>query len=139
MAKEGTDVTIVHCPEVKFKQLNILVNNASKQIVYKDLTRIDLGRVGDIFQCSIIQMIAMAKDALPYMSRGDSIINTTSVVTLQGLGMVDYAATKGANVGFTKSLAVQLIPKEIRVNAVVPGAVYTAIQLGTRQGWGLRS
>lgn len=48
-----------------------------------------------------------------------SIINTSSVVTFRGSGtMVDYAATKGAIVGFTRSLAVQLIPKGIRVNAV---------------------
>lgn len=55
--------------------------------------------------------------------------------------MVDYAATKGAIIGFTRSLAMQLTPKGIRVNAVAPGAVYTPIQADTRsaeqmQGWG---
>lgn len=82
-------------------------------------------------------MIAMAKFALPHMSRGDSyalpcliyiitysrtsyrILNTSSVVTFRGSGtMVDYAATKGAIIGFTRSLAKHLIPKGIRVNAV---------------------
>lgn len=80
--------------------------------------------------------MAVTKFALPHLNRGDSsvlavlwlehrtdsdssIINTTSVTTFRGsAGMVDYAATKGAIVGFTRSLAAQLIPKGIRVNAV---------------------
>jgi NAD(P)-dependent dehydrogenase (short-subunit alcohol dehydrogenase family) len=84
----------------------------------------------------MIQMIAMAKFALAHMSRGDSYverfpilypcsliihgnINTSSVVTFRGSGtMVDYSATKGAIIGFTKSLAKYIIPKGIRVNAV---------------------
>ncbi|KGO77287.1 Glucose/ribitol dehydrogenase [Penicillium italicum] len=95
-----------------------------------------------IGRTNIIQMIAMAKFALPHMTRGDSIINTSSVVTFRGSGtMVDYAATKGAIIGFTRSLATHLIPKGIRANAVAPGAIYTPIQVDTRdpqqmEGWG---
>lgn len=103
--------------------------------MYKDFLDVDLDKVEDTFRVNIIQMIAMAKFALPYMSKGDrcvnvyhssclkfddfSIINTTSVVTFRGSGtMIDYAATKGAIVGFTRSLASHLVPKGIRVNAV---------------------
>jgi NAD(P)-dependent dehydrogenase (short-subunit alcohol dehydrogenase family) len=104
----------------------------------KNFADIDLNKVEDIFRTNIIQMMALTKYALPFLSKGDSlvfldpqcahlthrsyinsIINTTSVVTFRGSSsMVDYAATKGAIVGFTRSLASQLLPKGIRVNAV---------------------
>ncbi|KAJ6033470.1 hypothetical protein N7444_011241 [Penicillium canescens] len=120
--------------------LNVLVNNASKQYSCKDLAEIDLEKVEDVFQSNILQMIAITKYALPHMSRGDSIINNTSVVAFRGTaGMVDYAATKGAIVGFTRSLAQQLIPKGIRVNAVAPGVIYTPIQVDTRDPEGMKN
>jgi NAD(P)-dependent dehydrogenase (short-subunit alcohol dehydrogenase family) len=113
--------------------LNVLVNNASKQYSCSNFAEIDLEKVEDTFQSNILQMIAITKYALPHMSKGDSIINNTSVVTFRGTsGMVDYAATKGAIVGFTRSLAKQLMPKGIRVNAVAPGVIYTPIQADTR-------
>ncbi|KAJ5389990.1 Short-chain dehydrogenase/reductase SDR [Penicillium cataractarum] len=129
----------------KFGKVNVLINNASKQYICKDFSEIDLEKTQDIFKTNIIQMIAMAKFALPHMCRGDSIINTSSVVTFRGSGtMVDYAATKGAIIGFTKSLGAHLIPKGIRVNAVAPGAIYTPIQVDTREaeqmeGWGSKA
>ncbi|OGE56942.1 hypothetical protein PENARI_c002G04250 [Penicillium arizonense] len=129
----------------RFKGINILVNNASQQYMRKDFTQTDLGQVEDLFRTNILQMFAITKYALPYMSKGDSVINNTSVVTFRGSSsMVDYASTKGAIVGFTRSLALQLAPKGIRVNAVAPGAIYTPIQVDTRdpdsmKGWGSNS
>ncbi|EED20450.1 oxidoreductase, short-chain dehydrogenase/reductase family [Talaromyces stipitatus ATCC 10500] len=128
-----------------YGSLNILVNNASKQYMCKTLTDIDLNTVESVFRSNILQMFAVTKYALTYMKQGDTIINTTSVVTFRGsASMVDYAATKGAIVGFTRSLATQLIPKGIRVNAVAPGAIYTPIQPDTRpakqmEGWHSKS
>ncbi|KAL4750630.1 hypothetical protein BDW72DRAFT_110848 [Aspergillus terricola var. indicus] len=125
----------------KFGHINILVNNASQQFSCPDLAQINLDTVADVFQTNIIQMFAMTKFSLPHMSKGDSIINNTSVTAFRGTGsMVDYASTKGAIVGFTRSAALQLIPKGIRVNAVAPGSTYTPIQVDTRdaeqmQGW----
>lgn len=85
----------------------------------KNFADIDLNKVEDIFRTNIIQMMALTKYALPFCTYINSIINTTSVVTFRGSSsMVDYAATKGAVVGFTRSLASQLLPKGIRVNAV---------------------
>ncbi|KAJ5208489.1 hypothetical protein N7449_002868 [Penicillium cf. viridicatum] len=150
MAREGADITIVYLPSEqpdaettkKYGTINILVNNASKQYLCAEFENIDLDKTEDLFRTNIVQMIAMAKFALPHMTRGDSIINTSSVVTFRGSGtMIDYAAIKRAIIGFTRSLATYLIPKGIRVNAVAPGAIYTPIQVNTRspeqmEGWG---
>ncbi|KAJ5996966.1 hypothetical protein N7522_008626 [Penicillium canescens] len=126
----------------RYGKINILVNNASKQYKTQEFLDIDLEKVEDLFRTNILQMIAMAKFALPHMSRGDSIINTSSIVAFRGSGsMIDYSATKGAIISFTRSLGTYLIPKGIRVNAVAPGAIYTPIQVDTRdaqqmEGWG---
>ncbi|KAL2216580.1 oxidoreductase [Thermoascus aurantiacus ATCC 26904] len=124
-----------------FGKVNVLVNNASKQWMCKDFTQIDLDVVESVFRSNILQMFAITKYALPHMKKGDSIINTSSVIAFRGSSsMIDYGTTKGAIVSFTRSLAVHLIPKGIRVNAVAPGAVYTPIQVDTRSaeemvGW----
>lgn len=70
----------------------------------------------------------MTRAALPHLKKGSSIINSGSVVGLQGSGhLIDYATTKGAIHAFTKSLAQNLLPKGIRVNAVAPGPVWTPL------------
>lgn len=116
------DIAFMHSwltDNYRFGKVNILVNNASKQYTCKDFADIDLDKVENLFHTNIIQMFAVTKYALPHMTRGDSIINTTSTVTFRGSSsMVDYASSKGAIVGFTRSLAMQLVSKGIRVNAV---------------------
>ncbi|KAJ4287877.1 hypothetical protein N0V88_007495 [Collariella sp. IMI 366227] len=109
-----------------FGVIHVLVNNASKQMMCDDFADIDMENVESVFRSNILQMFAMTKYALPYMKKGGSIINTTSTVAFRGTAaMVDYAATKGAIVSFTRSLAMNLMPKGIRVNAVAPGPVHT--------------
>jgi len=116
-----------------FGKLNVLVNNASKQIMCKDFAEIDLNNVESTFRSNILQMFAVTKFALPHLHRGSSIINTTSVTAYKGSGgIVDYASTKGSIVSFTRSLAMQLAPKGIRVNGVAPGPVITALQPASR-------
>jgi len=86
-------------------------------------------------------MILLAKNAVPHMKRGSSIVNTTSVTAYRGSpSLIDYSSTKGAICSFTRSLAVQLAPEGIRVNAVAPGPVYTPLQPASRpaeqmEGW----
>ncbi|GAA5955003.1 hypothetical protein JCM8115_005595 [Rhodotorula mucilaginosa] len=127
----------------EYGALDILVNNASKQIQCKDLADIDMKNVESTFQSNIIAYIGLAKAALPHMKRGDVIINTTSVTAEKGsAGMLDYSATKGAITTFTKSLALQLAPKAIRVVGVAPGPVFTPLQPASRSAdqmdnWGV--
>ena len=113
--------------------LHVLVNNASKQIQCDDFAAIDLDAVESTFRSNVLQMFAVTKYALPHMPKGGSIINTTSTVAFRGsASLVDYAATKGAIVGFTRALAKQLLPRGIRVNAVAPGPVHTPLQPASR-------
>ncbi len=73
-------------------------------------------------------MILLTKVVFPYLKEGGSVINTTSVSAYQGHPeLLDYSATKGAIVSFTRSLALQAKPKGIRINAVAPGPVATPL------------
>ena len=73
-------------------------------------------------------MMFLSQSAVPYLSEGDTIINTTSVTAYRGSGhLIDYSATKGAIVSFTRSLATTLMEKGIRVNAVAPGPIYSPL------------
>lgn len=117
----------------EFGKIDVLVNNASKQMMCEDFKDIDLDNVESTFRSNILQMFAITKFALKHMEKGGSIINTTSTVAFRGTAaMVDYSSTKGAIVSFTRSLAKQLVSKGIRVNAVAPGPVHTPLQPASR-------
>lgn len=112
----------------RFGKLNILVNNAGEQHVREGIKALDLEKTEQTFQTNVIAMFYLTQKAAGYLSEGDSIINTTSVVAYQGRKyLIDYGATKGAIVGFTRSLNDDLTPKGIRVNAVAPGPIWTPL------------
>ncbi|MCJ1480509.1 hypothetical protein MMC06_000664 [Schaereria dolodes] len=129
----------------KYGRIDCLINNASKQAQCPNFEEIDLEMTESMFRSNVLSMFAITKYALPHMEKGSSIINTTSVVAFRGTGsMVDYAATKGAIVGFTRALAKNLISKGIRVNGVAPGPVHTPLQPASRpakqmEGFGEKS
>ncbi|POW05878.1 hypothetical protein PSTT_09421 [Puccinia striiformis] len=117
----------------RYGRVDVLINNSGRQDLCKKFDDIDLGtKSRRTFQLNVFGMFAITKAALPHMSRGGSIINSTSIAAYQGSPtLVDYASTKGAIVSFSKSLALQLAPRGIRVNAVAPGIIYTALQAAT--------
>ncbi|KAJ4135118.1 hypothetical protein NW768_004735 [Fusarium equiseti] len=129
----------------EFGKIDVLVNNAAKQIMCEDFKDIDLENVESTFRSNILQIFAMTKYALHHMEKGGSIINSTSTVAFRGTAaMVDYASTKGAITSFTQSLSKQLVKKGIRVNAVAPGPVHTPLQPASRpaeqmEGFGKQS
>ncbi|GEQ06005.1 SDR family oxidoreductase [Staphylococcus gallinarum] len=111
-----------------FGDLNILVNNGGVQFPRDQFEDITPEQVKETFETNIFGMIFLSQAAVPYLKKGDAIVNTTSVTAYRGSGhLIDYSATKGAIVAFTRSLATTLIDKGIRVNAVAPGPIYTPL------------
>ena len=108
--------------------LDVLVNNAAEQHVEERFEDIDLDEVERTFRTNVLAMLAITKFALPHLEAGDAIVNTTSVTAYKGQPvLVDYTATKGAIVGFTRALSQQLAERGIRVNAVAPGPIWTPL------------
>ena len=119
----------------EFGKLNILVNNAAYQHIVEKITDISEEQLRRTFDTNILGYFFMVQTALPHMQEGDTIINTGSIVGKQGQPMlVDYASTKGAIHAFTMSLATQLGEQKIRVNAVLPGPIYTPFLPGAGMG-----
>ena len=109
-------------------RIDILVNNAAEQHLCENFEQIKDDLVERTFRTNILGQFWLTKAALPHMGEGSAIINSTSVTAYKGSpGQVDYAATKGAIVSFTRSLAMQLVKRKIRVNAVAPGPVWTPL------------
>ena len=109
-------------------RINILVNNAAEQYPKEDFTEISDEQLFSTFDTNILAYFRIAREALKHMEEGDCIINTTSVTAYRGSKhLIDYASTKGAIVSFTRSLAQNLAPKNIRVNGVAPGPIWTPL------------
>jgi NAD(P)-dependent dehydrogenase (short-subunit alcohol dehydrogenase family) len=112
----------------EFGTIDVLVNNAGTQFPSKNIEELEEENIRTTFNSNIIGMIFLTKVVFPYLKQGSSIINTTSAAAYQGHPeLLDYSATKGAIVSFTRSLALQAKRKGIRVNAVAPGPVFTPL------------
>ncbi|PYF04705.1 SDR family oxidoreductase [Ureibacillus chungkukjangi] len=122
---------ITHTIE-KFGRINIVVNNAAVQPYTKDIMDVSNDQLDDTFRTNVYPLFYMTKAALPYLKKGSSIINTASRVAYEGeKNVLDYAASKGAVVSFTRSLALSLVEKGIRVNGVAPGPAWTPLTVST--------
>jgi NAD(P)-dependent dehydrogenase (short-subunit alcohol dehydrogenase family) len=117
-----------------FGRLDILVNNAAFQEHAEGLADLSDERLDETFRTNIYGYFQMARAALPHLEAAAeahgsaSVINTGSVTGLEGSAhLLDYSATKGAIHAFTRSLASNLLDKNIRVNAVAPGPVWTPL------------
>ncbi|HVQ55122.1 MAG TPA: SDR family oxidoreductase [Pyrinomonadaceae bacterium] len=117
----------------EFGKLNVLVNNAAYQHHQEELTDITDEQLDRTFRTNIFGYFYMARSALKYLGKGDAIVNCSSITGLEGSGeLIDYSATKGAINAFTKSLAQNLVKKEIRVNGVAPGPVWTPLNVADK-------
>ncbi len=112
-----------------FGKIDILVNNAGVQYQQDELNSISDEQFDRTMKVNIYGMFYLTKEVLPYLKSGDSIINLSSITTFYGdPQLIDYVTTKGAIVGFTRSLARNLALKNIRVNAIAPGFFWTPLQ-----------
>ena len=112
----------------RFGKLTTLVNNAAEQHPKKSLEEISRGQLERTFRTNIFSYFFMAKAALKHLKAGSTIINTASVTAYRGSPqLLDYSSTKGAIVAFTRSLALNLAEKKIRVNGIAPGPIWTPL------------
>ena len=112
----------------QFGKLDILVNNAAEQHPQNTIENISAEQLERTFRTNIFSYFYLTKAALPHLKPGSAIINTASVTAYRGSKtLLDYSASKGAVVSFTRSLSQQLVDKGIRVNGVAPGPIWTPL------------
>jgi NAD(P)-dependent dehydrogenase (short-subunit alcohol dehydrogenase family) len=117
----------------QFGGLNILVNNAAFQKHQSNVEDVSEDQWDQTFKTNIYGYFHMVKAAMPHLVAGDVIINTGSITGLDGSGeLIDYSSTKGAIHAFTKSLAQNLVHRQIRVNCISPGPVWTPLNPAER-------
>jgi NAD(P)-dependent dehydrogenase (short-subunit alcohol dehydrogenase family) len=124
----------VFCQEIvdqavkSFGRIDILVNNAAEQHAQDNFEDITTEQMENTFRTNIFSIFYLTKAALKHMKEGSVIINSASVTAYRGSHhLIDYSATKGAIVAFTRSLSKSLIKRGIRVNGVAPGPIWTPL------------
>lgn len=111
-----------------FGKLDIVVNNAAQQYPQDNLEDISEEQLLKTFSTNIFSYFYITQAALPHLKEGSCIINSSSVTAYRGSHhLIDYAATKGAIVSFTRSLSANLAKKGVRVNGVAPGPIWTPL------------
>ena len=129
ISKHSTCKQIVRETLNKYRKIDVLVNNAGVQYQQDRLEDISDEQFDWTMKVNIYGMFYLTKEVLPYLKSGASIINLSSITTFWGEPqLIDYVTTKGAIIGFTRSLARNLALKNIRVNAIAPGFFWTPLQ-----------
>jgi NAD(P)-dependent dehydrogenase (short-subunit alcohol dehydrogenase family) len=109
-------------------RLDIVVNNAAEQHPQERLEDVSAKQLERTFRTNIFSFFHVTKAALAHLGEGGVVVNTTSVTAYRGSPkLLDYSSTKGAIVSFTRSLALSLVERGIRVNAVAPGPIWTPL------------
>jgi len=128
ISKERVCQSAINKTIKKFGRIDILVNNAAIHYESESLQAISTDQLVKTFSTNVFSFFWMTKYALPHIPKGGCIINSSSVTAYRGSAtLIDYAATKGAIISFTRSLSANLVEKGIRVNAVAPGPIWTPL------------
>ncbi|MBS7539194.1 SDR family oxidoreductase [Ancylobacter lacus] len=128
IGSESFCAEIVRKVIAQFGRLDILVNNAAEQHVVEEPLEIPAEQLERTFRTNVFGYFYLTKMALRHMPEGSAIVNTTSVTAYKGnKTLIDYSATRGAIVAFTRALSQALVERRIRVNAVAPGPIWTPL------------
>ncbi|PZU88088.1 MAG: NAD(P)-dependent oxidoreductase [Chryseobacterium sp.] len=128
LGKENHCKKIIETVIKVHKKIDIIVNNAGLHWEADSIEDITTEQLSKTFQNNFFSYFWITKYAMPYLKKGASIINTSSVTAYRGSPkLIDYSATKGAIISFTRSLSANLVEKGIRVNAVAPGPIWTPL------------
>lgn len=128
LREESFSLKVVDDTVKNFGHIDILVNNAGVGYPANRLTDISSIQLIDTFSVNVFSYFYMTQACLPYFKKGATIVNTASSTAYRGFpNLIDYSATKGAVVSFTRALANSLVEQGIRVNAVAPGITWTPI------------
>lgn len=128
ISKENRCRTLVKKTVKEYGRIDVLVNNAAIHYEHETLEDIPTKDLLKTFSTNIFSFFWITKEALHHMDEGSAIINSASVVAFRGSPtLIDYAATKGAIVSFTRSLSANLKDRKIRVNGVAPGPIWTPL------------
>lgn len=130
LSEEANCQKLIDTAIAEFGKIDILVNNAGMQVEQESLTDISSAQFDKTIHTNFYPHFWLSKFALPHMPGGSSIINTTSITAYRGSDhLIDYAATKGAILSFTRALANNLMSQDkgIRVNGVAPGPIWTPL------------
>ena len=132
LSKESNCKRAVQKTVDKLSKIDILVNNIALHWETESLENISSEQLIQTFYNNVFSYFWVTKYSLPHLKEGSSIINTSSVTAYRGSAkLIDYSATKGAIISFTRSLAQSLVEKNIRVNAVAPGPIWTPLIAST--------
>lgn len=128
LGEEETSAFIVNETLKSFGRIDILVNNCAEAHPTLNLTKITAEQLLRVYKTNVFSYFYLTKAALPHLKEGSSIINTTSAVVYVGQSdNLDYSSSKGAVATFTRSLALNLANRGIRVNSVSPGPIWTPL------------